>query len=183
MKSIVKYSLVIAALTIISSSCGSKKVSATENSKEIVLPIKNFKSDKSFVRSISSGTSPNMSFAKELAFKNAVNEIAKSIDVRVKSFLEDYARQSEIDSSIDYKSEAERMATISTNQALKNTKIVEEKIFQNSDKTYTYWVGVELSKEDLFNSLKNNISSSKIKALHAEKVEFRDAFNKNFDEN
>ena len=70
-----------------------------------------------------------MSFAKELAFKNAANEIAKTIDVRVKSLLEDYARQSEIDSSIDYKSEAERMATISTDQSLKNAKIVQEKIF------------------------------------------------------
>ena len=119
MKTIVKYALLVVSIVTISS-CGSKKVSATENSKEIVLPIKNFQSDKSFFRSISSGTSPNMSFAKELAFKNAANEIAKTIDVKVKSLLEDYARQSEIDSSIDYKSEAERMATISTNQSLKN---------------------------------------------------------------
>jgi hypothetical protein len=182
MKTIVKYALLVVSMVTISS-CGSKKVSATENSKEIVLPIKNFQSDKSFFRSISSGTSPNMSFAKELAFKNAANEIAKTIDVKVKSLLEDYARQSEIDSSIDYKSEAERMATISTNQSLKNAKIVQEKIYQNPDKTYTYWVGVELSKEDIFNSLKNNISSSKIKSLHAEKVDFRETFNKSFEEN
>ena len=181
MKSIFKCLLLIVAFISIYS-CGSKKISATENAKEIVLPIKNFQSDKSFFRSISSGTSPNMSFAKELAFKNAANEIAKTIDVRVKSLLEDYARQSEIDSSIDYKSEAERMATISSDQSLKNAKIVQEKIFQNPDKTYTYWVGVELSKEDVFNSLKNNISSSKIKALHSEKVDFRETFNKNFEE-
>ena len=31
---------------------------------------------------------------------------------------------------------------------LKNAKIVKEKIFQNADKTYTYWVGVELNKDD-----------------------------------
>ena len=181
MKSIVKYSLLIVSIFTISS-CGSGKVSATENAKEIVLPIKNFQSDKSFFRSISSGTSPNMSFAKELAFKNAANEIAKTIDVRVKSLLEDYARQSEIDSSIDYKAETERMATIMRSQSLKNAKVAQEKIFQNPDKTYTYWVGVELSKEDVFNTLKNNISSSKIKALHAEKVDFRETFNKNFEE-
>ena len=66
---------------------------------------------------------------------------------------------------------------------LKNAKIVQEKIYQNPDKTYTYWVGVELSKEDIFNSLKNNISSSKIKSLHAEKVDFRETFNKSFEEN
>jgi hypothetical protein len=164
-------------------SCGSKKVSATENAKEIVLPITNFQSDNTFIRSISSGTSPNMSFAKELAFKNAANEIAKTIDSRVKTLLEDYARQSEIDASIDYKSEAERMATISADQSLKNARIAKEKIFQNPDKTYTYWVGVELNKEEVFNAVKNNISSSKIKALHTEKVEFRETFNKNFQEN
>ena len=182
MKHLIKITTLL--LVVISiSSCGTKKVSANENAREIVLPITNFQSDKSFLRSISSGTSPNMSFAKELAFKNAANEIAKTIDARVKSLLEDYARQSEIDASMDYKSEAERMATISADQSLKNAKIVKEKIFQNADKTYTYWVGVELNKEDVYNTLKNNIPSSKIKALHAEKVEFRETFNKNFDEN
>ena len=49
MKSIVKYSLVIAALTIISSSCGSKKVSATENSKEIVSKILKKKSELALI--------------------------------------------------------------------------------------------------------------------------------------
>ena len=73
MKTIVKYSLLIVSIFTISS-CGSGKVSATENAKEIVLPIKNFQSDKSFFRSISSGTSPNMSFAKELAF-NTLKEV------------------------------------------------------------------------------------------------------------
>jgi hypothetical protein len=41
MKTIVKYALLVVSIVTISS-CGSKKVSATENSKEIVLPINNF---------------------------------------------------------------------------------------------------------------------------------------------
>jgi hypothetical protein len=162
-------------------SCGSKKVSANNDAKEVVLPITNFQSDKSFFRSISSGTSPNMSFAKELAFKNAANEIARTIETKVKSFMEDYAKQSNIENSMDYKAETERMATYSSNQSLKNVKIIKEKVFQNSDNSYTYWLGVELNKDELFNTLKNSISESKIKALHSEKVEFRETFNKNFE--
>jgi hypothetical protein len=169
-------------LTLITNiSCGTKKVSANSDAKEVVLPITNFQSDKSFFRSISSGASPNMSFAKELAFKNAANEIARTIETKVKSFMEDYAKQSDIENSMDYKAETERMATYSSNQSLKNVKIIKEKIFQNADNTYTYWLGVELSKEDVFNSLKKSITESKIKALHSEKVEFRDAFDKNFE--
>ncbi|WP_396209287.1 hypothetical protein [Flavobacterium sp.] len=169
-------------LTLITNiSCGTKKVSANSDAKEVVLPITNFQSDKLFLRSISSGKSPNMSFAKELAYKNATNDIAKTIEIKVKSFMEDYARQSDIENSTDYKAETERMATYSSNQSLKNVKIIKEKIFQNPDNTYTYWLGVELYKEDIFNSVKNSISDSKIKALHSEKVEFRDTFNKNFE--
>ena len=68
MKHLIKITTLL--LVVISiSSCGTKKVSANENAREIVFPITNFQSDKSFIRSISSGTSPNMSFAKELAFK------------------------------------------------------------------------------------------------------------------
>lgn len=171
--------LFLSIFTLIS--CGTKKVSASKDAKEVILPITNFQSDKTFIRSISSGTSPNMSFAKELAFKNAANEIARTIETKVKSFMEDYAKQSNIENSMDYKSETERMATYSSNQSLKNVKIIKEKIFQNPDNTYTYWLGVELNKEEIFNSLKNSISESKIKALHSEKVEFRETFNKNFE--
>jgi len=169
-------------LIAITYSCTSKKIAASANSTEITLPISNFDSDKNFIRSVSSGTSPNMAFAKELAFKNAANEIAKTINTKVKSVLEDYAKQSEIQSSIDFRSETERMVTISVDQSLKNLKIVKEKIFQNQDKNYTYWVGVELSKEDVYNSLSNKISASKIKALHEDKVNFRETFDKNFEE-
>jgi hypothetical protein len=177
---VLSFSVVL--LTLISLiSCGSKKVSANNDAKEVVLPITNFQSDKSFFRSISSGTSPNMSFAKELAFKNAANEIARTIETKVKSFMEDYAKQSNIENSMDYKAETERMATYSSNQSLKNVKIIKEKVFQNSDNSYTYWLGVELNKDELFNTLKNSISESKIKALHSEKVEFRETFNKNFE--
>jgi hypothetical protein len=171
--------VLLAVISLIS--CGSKKVSANNDAKEVVLPITNFQSDKSFFRSISSGTSPNMSFAKELAFKNAANEIARTIETKVKSFMEDYAKQSNIENSMDYKAETERMATYSSNQSLKNVKIIKEKVFQNSDNSYTYWLGVELNKDELFNTLKNSISESKIKALHSEKVEFRETFNKNFE--
>ena len=123
MKHLIKITTLL--LVVISiSSCGTKKVSANENAREIVFPITNFQSDKSFIRSISSGTSPNMSFAKELAFKNAANEIAKTIGTRVKSVLEDYARQSEIYTSMDYKSEAERMTTISADESLKNANTI-----------------------------------------------------------
>ena len=177
---VLSFSVVL--LTLISLiSCGSKKVSANNDAKEVVLPITNFQSDKSFFRSISSGTSPNMSFAKELAFKNAANEIARTIETKVKSFMEDYAKQSNIENSMDYKAETERMATYSSYQSLKNVKIIKEKVFQNSDNSYTYWLGVELNKDELFNTLKNSISESKIKALHSEKVEFRETFNKNFE--
>ena len=177
---VLSFSVVL--LTLISLiSCGSKKVSANNDAKEVVLPITNFQSDKSFFRSISSGTSPNMSFAKELAFKNAANEIARTIETKVKSVMEDYAKQSNIENSMDYKAETERMATYSSNQSLKNVKIIKEKVFQNSDNSYTYWLGVELNKDELFNTLKNSISESKIKALHSEKVEFRETFNKNFE--
>ena len=163
-------------------SCKSKKTLITENSKEIILPITNFDSDKFFIRSISSGTSPNMPFAKELAFKNASNEIAIIIRPKIKTFLEDYARQSEIGGSIDFKSEAERMVTISSELSLKNVMIAKEKIFQNPDKNYTYWLGVQINKEDIYNALSNSISNSKIKALHEDKVNFRETFNKNFEE-
>jgi hypothetical protein len=167
---------------IIAVSCGSKKVPAQKGSTEIVLPITNFTSDKNYLRTIANGKSPNMSFAKELAYKNAANELAKNIETRVKTLLEDYARQAEIDSQVDYKAETERMVTVSANQSLKNAVIAKEKIFQNEDNTYQYWLGVEISKEDVFKAVQSSISSSKLKALHTDKVEFRETFDRNFDE-
>ena len=179
---ILKKSLLIISVFSLSC-CGTKKISATQNTKEIVLPITNFTSDKTYFRSIAQGTSPDMSFAKELAFKNGVSEIAKLLNVKVKSFIEDYAKQDNIDGNIDFKSEVERMQNNSTEQSISNIVIAQEKVFQNPDKTYTYWLGLQLSKEDISNAINKQISNSKIKALHQDKVEFRETFNKNFNDN
>ena len=182
MKHLIKITTLL--LVVISiSSCGTKKVSANENAREIVLPITNFTSDKTYFRSIAQGTSPDMSFAKELAFKNGVTEIAKLLNVKVKNFIEDYAKQDNIEGNVELKSEKERMQSNSTEQSISNIVIAQEKVFQNPDKTYTYWLGLQLSKEDVSNTLNKQISNSKIKALHQDKVEFRETFNKNFDEN
>ena len=75
------------------------------------------------------------------------------------------------------------MQNNSTEQSISNIVIAQEKVFQNPDKTYTYWLGLQLSKEDISNAINKQISNSKIKALHQDKVEFRETFNKNFNEN
>lgn len=180
MKCFLKKVLILILLAF--ASCGSNKRSATAGTTEIILPITNFDSDKTFIRSISNGTSPNMSFAKELAFKNAVTDIARRINVNVKNLMEDYTKQAEIDATQDYKSEVESMTKLSVDQSLKNVTIAKEKIFKNPDNSYTYWVGVQVNKEELFSSLSNKISASKIKALHEDKLNFRETFDKNFEE-
>ena len=178
-----KPTLFVLITLITLSSCGSKKTMANSGSKEITLPITNFTSDKNYIRSIAQGTSPDMSFAKELAFKNGVTEIAKLLNVKVKNLIRDFAEQEKIDNNTDFKSEAQRMQTNSTEQSLSNIVIAQEKVYQNQDNSYTYWLGLQLSREDVLNNLNKQISNSKIKALHQDALEFEKTFNKNFDEN
>ncbi len=178
---LIKLLLLITVFSL--SYCGTKKISVTENISEIMLPITNITSDKTYFKSIAQRSIPDMPFAKELAFKNEVTEIAKLLIVKVKSFIVDYAKQDNIEGNIDFKSEAERMQNNSTEQLISNIVIAKEKVFKNTEKTYTNWLGLQLSKEDVSNALNKQISNSKIKALCQNKVEYRETFNNNFNEN
>lgn len=181
MKTLLKMTM-FALVAQIALSCGSSKVEVTKDAKEVVLPIPNFNTDKANIRAVGTGTSPNISMAKEMAYTDAARQIAQYINTKLKSVFEGYQKQADIETSIDYKSEVERMTTTSVSESLKNLKIAKEKLYQNPDKTYTYWLGVELNKEELLNSLSNRISNTKLKELHESKVDFRETFNKNFDE-
>ena len=88
MKKILYLTLVSASLVLLNTSCGGpKKMEATEDSQEVILPLsgKEFQSDKEFYRAKSSGKSPDIATAKKIALNNAKAEVAGLISSKIKN--------------------------------------------------------------------------------------------------
>jgi len=89
-------------------------------------PKKKYESTEKYYRAVESGKSPNMSFAKEIAFNNAKELLAKKI-------FHDNPRNKQTQNVI--------------HQTLKQVNVVEEKMFVKNDGTYVCWIIIETSKK------------------------------------
>jgi len=142
--------------------CKSKKdIAKTTKSTEIELPFsgKNYQTDKNYFRSVQSGTSTDVNTAKEIAMMNARSEISYSIKTITKNVSEIYTKQ--IDG--DYGEDLDRISRQVSKEILTNIKLAESKVFQNSKSgIYTYWVVVEVNKDDIVTDISNQAKKEKI---------------------
>ncbi len=160
-------------------SCKSKKeIAKTTKSTEIELPFsgKKHQSDKNFFRSVQSGTSSDLNTAKEIAMVNARSEISYSVKTISKNVSEIYTKQIDGDHAEDF----DRLSRQVSKEILTNIVVADHKVLQNNkDGKYTYWVVVEVKKDDVITNISNQARKDNIKF---DKYQFQKIFDKEMEE-
>jgi hypothetical protein len=167
------------SMALFSISCGGpKKVSATEGEVEINLPFSGseYQSNKEFYRAKANGKSPDLATAKKIALTNAKAEVAGLISAKVKAVTDNYTNQRSTADASDFENKFETMTREVVNQQLVDVSIKGEKATK-SEKSYTYWIAIEVSKQSILDGINNSISKNQKLAIDYDKKKFEEVYN------
>lgn len=169
----------LAMMTLVG--CKGKKATPIEKetgAKEISVPFstKEYKTDEDFYRAKSSGKSIDMAAAKKIAMNNAKTEMASNIQTMIKKVTDQYTNQRTVGKDQEYENKFEELAREVTNQSLANVRVKDEKIFQEANGSYTYWVAIEADKKEVFKQIDSKISADKKLQVDYDKAKFQQIF-------
>ena len=156
-------------------SCKStKSISETTSSEEITLPFSDskYQTDKDYFRAIQSGLSPDLATAKKIALQNAKTELASNVQTIIKAVTDNYTNQRTVGNRMEFENKFEELSRQVTNQKLTNVRVMGEKTFQEKDGRYTYWVAIEMPKEELLNDISSEISKDEKMQLDFDKYQY-----------
>ena len=148
--------LLIMAAALVMVSCGNKKVAPTKGEVEVNVPCKEFKTDKKTIRANGNAISPNMQNATDKALAAARREMATSVESVVKRVVETYASSYDLDNAADFRSKMQDMARIVTNQTLRGSVPVCDKVTKVEGKDgvmYHAYVALELTSNEYLEAL------------------------------
>ncbi len=142
--------------------CKAKKEATGTSKKEVELNLycsgAEYTSDKKHFRASGTGKSNNLEIAKEKAYTNTRSRLASLINITVKSVTDNYMKSSTMNNQEIAEDRFESLSRQVVDQNLNNTKIVCEKLTQDQQGNYTYYVAMEMSSDDLLNNLNNSLS-------------------------
>lgn len=174
--------LLIPAIAVISlSACKSKKATPIQKETgavEITVPFssKEYRSDENFFRAKQSGKSPDQATAKKIAYQNARNEMAANINATVKRVTDQYTNQRTVGNAQEFENKFEELAREVVSLQLGNVKEIGEKIFKETDGSYTYWIAIEAGKKEVFERIDAKISNDAKLKLDYDKQKFQQIF-------
>lgn len=168
-------------------SCKSKKappsIASQTGATEISVPFSSseFQSNKENFRAKASGNSMDMTTSKKIALQNAKSEMAGLIQSTVKKVTEQYTNQRQISSTQEFSNKFEEIVREVTNQTLVDVRIIGDKVFKETNNTYTYWVAIEANKQTILNGIDKNISQNQKLQQDYDKKKFEEIFNQEMD--
>lgn len=170
------------AVSVLAIGCKSKKATPIEKqtgAKEISIPFsgKEYKTDEDFFRARNVGKSPDLATAKKIALNNAKSELASNIQTVIKKVTDQYTNQSTVGNKQDFENKFEELSREVTNLTIGNIRIKDEKLTQETDNTYTYWVAIEADKKTIFDNIQQKISNDAKLKLDYDKQKFEQIFN------
>ncbi len=175
MKKNVSLVFIVVTLLLINYGChGPKKLESQTGASEVTVPLtgKEYNSNKEFFRAKSSGKSPDIATAKKIALNNAKTEIAGLIKTTIKSLTDNYTNQRSVTNAQDFENKFENLSREVVNQELTDIAVIGEKVLQQKDKTYEYWVAIEISKEALLSGITNRVSKDEKLQIDYDKKKF-----------
>ena len=174
---------IIIALTVFSCKSSKPIQSVTKGSTEVSVPFSEakYKSDKDYFRAKNTGNSPDQATAKKIALLNAKTEMASNINSVIKAVTEQYINQRTVADKKDYESKFEETTRNVVSQSLNDVRVLDEKLFKETNGTFTYWVALEMPKSALVEKLNQNISQNQRLQLDYDKKKFEETFNAEMD--
>ena len=174
----------VACVILTTSSCKTpQKLEKTTGAVEISVPFSEskYKTDKDFFRAKQSGKSPDLATAKKIALQNSKSELAGNIKAVIKRVTDQYTNQRTVGDKQDFENKFEELAREVVDQTLNDVRIVDEKIFKETDGRYTYWVAIETSKVPVLDAVASKISKNEKLQLDYDKKKFEEVFNSEMD--
>ena len=126
--------LCVLAATLVMVSCGGKKVAPTKGEVEVVVPCKEFKTDKTTLRANANAISPNMQNATDKALAAARRELATSIETSMQRVLENFSSSYDLDEAADFRARTKDLSRMVVNQKLRGSVAVCDKVTRSEDK-------------------------------------------------
>ena len=151
-----------------------KSIAETTNAEEIKLPLSEskYQTDKDYFRAVQSGLSPDLATAKKIALQNAKTELASNVQTVIKAVTDNYTNQRTVGNKMEFENKFEELSRQVTNQKLTNIKVLGEKSFREQDGRYTYWVAIEMPKDELLDDISSEISKDEKMQLDFDKYQF-----------
>jgi hypothetical protein len=179
-------SLLAIALMFNFSSCGSSKhatVADRTGAIEISLPFQGpaYRNSATHFRAVNNGKSPDLATAKKIAMVNARNELAANIESTIKAVTENYTQQRRIDDITEFSNKFEELTRQVVSQQLNQVNVMDEKMFQETDGSYTSWVAIEMPVNPIIDEVGKNISRDQSLRQDYDKMLFEKVFNEEMD--
>ncbi len=186
--------MIVIILIAFISSCGSKKMITKIKREEVDMPFSKVTSDKKSFRAVGIQTSPDMSFAIEMAGNDARQKLAAQINSLVKNVSEDFSGQfaksqyGGVDR--DFYAKMEALGYNIVQQQISNALIIGEKVYELRNKrqgiVYEAHVAIELNRDDFENAygtgVKNLVKDNDKLETDFRLEQFKDTFEKQMDE-
>ncbi len=146
---------------------------------EIAVPFSDtrYKSDKDFFRAKQVGKSQDLATSKKIALQNAKTELAGNIKVIIKTVTDQYTNQRTVGDKQDFENKFEQLAREVVDQTLSDVRVIDEKIYKETDGKYSYWVSIETSKQSIIDGVEAKISKNEKLQLDYDKKKFEEVFN------
>lgn len=77
---------------------------------------------------------------------NAKSELAGSINTKIKEVMDQYTNQRKVADKTDFENKFEKETRSVVEQSLSGITMAGEKLFKETDGSYSYWVVIEVSK-------------------------------------
>jgi hypothetical protein len=169
----------IAVLTL--AGCKSKKTQPIQKETgaiEISVPFstKEFRSDEDNFRAKQVGKSPDLATAKKIAFQNAKSEMAANINSTIKRVTDQYTNQRTVGNKQEFENKFEELAREVVNLEISNVREIGEKIFKETDGSFSYWIAIEAGKKTIFDKVDAKISKDAKLQLDYDKQKFQNIF-------
>ena len=177
-KIVILATTIVGALTIYSCKAP-KSIEKTTGAVEVTVPFSEskYKTDKEFFRAKQSGKSQDLATSKKIALQNAKSELAGNITAVIKRVTDQYTNQRTVGDKQDFENKFEELSREVVTQTLSDVRIIDEKIFKETDGRYSYWIAIESSKQTILEEVTAKITKNEKLQLDYDKKKFEEIFN------
>ena len=168
------------AMVLSTTSCKTpQNIEKTTGAVEISVPFSDskYKTDKDFFRAKNIGKSIDLATSKKIALQNAKSELAGNIQSIMKAVTDQYTNSSKVEDKENFENKFEELSRDVVNQTLSDVRIMDEKIFKETDGKYSYWVVIETSKQSILEAVSAKVSKNEKLQLDYDKKKFEEIFN------
>jgi len=173
------------ALLIGMSGCKSSKPVVPKGEEAIEIPCNGpeFFTKKGVIRASAFGESQDQMMAKKKAQANSREQLAATLNVTIKSVVDNYYSSKAIDNVEQAKTRFEGLTRQVVDQQLQGVATICEKFTKTRQNTYKCYIAQELNGEEILKGIQNKVSGDEKLRLDFEYEKFKNEFNKEMDKN